>query len=294
MSLPRPRLFLGACLGALLAVLGACTTTEIGQAVELGVVLAEKDPERAAQYRGATQSIVGSVAPITPEAERTLGEGVALGALERIGPAAPDEALQRYVNLVGQAVARNSPRPGAEWTFAVLQDDAPNAFAGPGGYVFITTGALALMEDEAELAGVLAHEVAHVTEEHLLQTYRRANLFGGLQQAMQATRGAEQHAKLVQFGNDTLFERGLDQRFEHDADAVGTEIAWASGYDPMGLANFLEKLSRVQSRDGWLSTHPSTADRIGRLRQLVVNEMGSPGGVRAPERFRAATGGLAR
>lgn len=283
----RPMAFVAALLiGAIAGGAASCTSTKLGEAVEVGFTIADGNPERAQQYRRSVEAVTGAVAPISWDNERNLGAGVALQAIQRIGPEVADEALQRYVNLVGRSVARNSSRPNIPWIFSVLDNPTPNAFAGPGGYIFITTGALALMDDEAELAGVLAHEVAHVTEAHLLQMYRRANLFGGIAGAVSVTgRGNEGYAEMVGFGSSTLFDRGLDQRFEFEADLVGAEIAYLTGYDPMGLSRFLEKMDRGGRSGGWMSTHPATSQRLARLRSLVVDQMGSPGGATARERF---------
>lgn len=273
-------LLLGACGGK---SIGA---GELGGIVESGAILAGRDPERAQQYGQAAGALAGAVADVDWETEQALGGGIALHAFDRVGPLHPSDELQRYVNLVGRAVARQSSRPGIPYMFAVIENDAPNAFAGPGGYIFITTGALRQMNDEAELAGVLAHEVAHVAHKHMLQTYRRNRLLEAAQiTAQTATKDAKQYGDLVNFGSETLFERGLDQRFEFEADIVGVEIAALTGYDPAGLERFLRSLQRTTTKQGgWFSTHPDMGQRLTRLQALRA-ELGT-GGITNAERFR--------
>lgn len=285
----------GFALAGLVAVIGAaCTTTQIGSAVGmLGDVAKQLDPEHTERYDDISASVRGlsaAAAPVTFEAERSLGGGVALRAHTEIGARHPDRSLQRYVNLVGRALARESGRPSLPYAFAVLQAPEPNAFSGPGGYVFITTGTLAQMENEAELAGVLAHEIAHVTELHMLKTYRRDNLLEGLTKAIEAaSEDVKAYTSQVDQATDMLFNKGLDKEFEYEADRVGMEIAALAGYDPRGLGSFLKKLQRsTNQQGGWYSTHPSLGERISRLdRQATAlrTEEGVEGAI-GTDRFR--------
>jgi predicted Zn-dependent protease len=274
-------------LVAILALLTGCSSTQLGQLVEAGMLATGQDPESAAQARQAASSLSGALVPVDEETERSLGSGVAVQAYSTIGKRHPNEALQRYVNLVGRTVAANSDRPDLPYTFAVLENSTPNAFAGPGGYIFITTGSLSVMKSEAELAGVLAHEVAHVSRKHILRTYRRASMVGALQQSAAAMdANITQYTSLVDAASDTLFDKGLDQRFEYEADLVGTEIAAVTGYDPRGLLVFLSKLNKISSAGGgWFKTHPPMDERINRLNQFLTRELGGEKGIQQSERF---------
>lgn len=107
------------------------------------------------------------------EEERVLGERLALGILEKHGKPATDDAI-KYVAVVGRNLARYSSRPGIAWTFTVIDNAAPRSFSAPGGYVFITTGALEKMTNEAQLAGVLGHEIGNVTSKRTLAAYEQA------------------------------------------------------------------------------------------------------------------------
>lgn len=282
------------CLMSFVAVIFAmgCETTQIrsedlGRAVEVGATVAGRDSQEAARYGAAARALTGAVAEVDIETEMALGGGIALRAFEHIGPRHPDEDLQRYVNLVGKSVARQSERPNLPYMFAVLENPAPNAFAGPGGYVFITTGALRLMSDEAELAGVLGHEIAHVSRGHILQTYRRTRAFDALFTTAAAFReDAERYGQAVDAASETLFDRGLEQRFEFEADDLGMEMAALTGYDPQGLVRFLQSLSQVRGETGgWFQTHPASSTRIQRLQRQLREDYAGIEGVRQRERF---------
>lgn len=270
-----------------IALLPACTTTDMGSLVQVGMLAAGQDPQKAAQAGKATSSLAGAVTPMSLESERSLGGGVAVQAYSQIGKRYAGEEIQRYVNLVGRTVAANGQRPEVSYAFGVIDNPTPNAFAGPGGYIFITTGSLRVMKDEAELAGVLAHEVAHIAKKHMIQTYRRASLVSALQQTAAAfDKNAAQYKELVDAATDTLFDKGLDKGFEYEADAVGTEIAVVSGYDPQGLARFLKKLETMtNTKGGWFKTHPPLSERVNRLNTLLAGRLSGEKGIEQRERF---------
>jgi len=264
-----------------------CSSTQLGAIVEVGMIAAGQSPTQAAQAGKATASLSGAVAPMNIESEKSLGGGIAVQAYSQIGKRYEDEELQRYVNLVGRTVAANGSRPELICAFAVLNNPTPNAFAGPGGYIFITTGSLKAMKDEAELAGVLSHEVAHVALKHMLQTYRRASLVGALQQTAAAfDANAAQYKELVDAATQTLFDKGLDKGFEFEADKVGTEIAALSGYDAKGLLVFLKKLETMtDAKGGWFKTHPPLSERISKINVQLAGELSGEKGVVQSERF---------
>lgn len=279
-------------LVAFALLLTACETAQVrsedvGRAVQVGAQVAGRDADEAARYGAAARALTGAVAEVDLETEMALGGGIALRAFENFGPRHPNEDLQRYVNLVGKSVARQSERPNLPYMFAVIDNPTPNAFAAPGGYVFITSGALRLMNDEAELAGVLAHEVAHVSRGHILQTYRRTRAFDALFTTATAFRqDAARYGEAVDSATETLFDRGLDQRFEFEADDIGVEMAALTGYDPAGLVRFLEALAQVRGETGgWFQTHPPTSDRIQRLRRQLRSDYAGIEGMRGRDRF---------
>jgi len=157
---------------------------------------------------------------ITEEEEQTIGLDVSQKVRQRFG-VVQDPAVHKYVSLVGTTLAKLSDRPDLPWTFIVLDTDGVNAFASPGGYVHITRGALGLIENEAELAGVLGHEIGHVVRKHTINALRKNN-------AVQLGAGAasERSALLASVGNACkratggaarlpLFLVALEQSFLH-------------------------------------------------------------------------------
>jgi predicted Zn-dependent protease len=202
-----------------------------------------------------------------------------------------DEALTRYVNLVGRSVALQSTRRGEiPFVFGVVDTDEVNAFAAPGGYVLLTRGALARMDSEAELAGVLAHEIAHVDETHVLDEIRRSSVLADARDEAQLTGFIMD--RLAEAGGSLLFT-GLSREDELEADSLGAIYAAASGYRPDGLLRFLERLDEEAAADSslreWTATHPSESDRVEALRrQFAASDLDLTSGRDLPERFRAA------
>lgn len=197
---------------------------------------------------------------------------------------APDDQLQQYVNRVGYWLAQHSNRPDLPWHFVVLNNSAANAFAAPGGYVFITTGMLAKVYNEAELAGVLAHEIAHVTQKHhltALQGQSRKGLFGdvlvlaqqGRKRDEEGSRGSGSTAHFDDMVLD-LYGRGLNREDEYRADALGAKIVARAGYDHYGFTSVLQALEgREQGEDDmtlFLKTHPPISDRLNQLEPVLL------------------------
>jgi beta-barrel assembly-enhancing protease len=232
------------------------------------------------------------------EAYAEVGEAreIALGqelAARLLGAAPPvaDEEVQRYVNRVGLWVALRSERPGLPWTFGVLDTDSVNAFAAPGGYVFVTRGLMGLLSNEAELAGVLAHEVAHVNQRHHLaaiQATARTRLTAEVVSSL-VTENRQVSDAVIGVGME-LYAKGLDRRDELDADGRGLVLAARAGYDPYGLAAVLEILARHDPGEETLalmgSTHPPAVDRLDALDRALDQRFAALGDSRtADERF---------
>ena len=195
-------------------------------------------------------------------------------------PLHPDLALQRYVNQLGRWISLQSARPQLPWTFGVLDDPGFNAFAAPGGYVFVTKGLVDRVADEAELAGILAHEITHVTGKHHLQAMAKSARSGLLTQAIGSqVRGELAGAVSAQFlslGRD-LYSRGLDQGDEFEADRNGVALAARAGFDPYGLLAVLHQL-RTATPDNplfalSLATHPPAQQRLDLLEQAMGKRM---------------------
>lgn len=190
-------------------------------------------------------------------------------------PLAADDALQRYVNHVGRWLAAQTERPDLPWRFGVLEAPQLNAFATPGGHIFVTRGLVARMKNEAELAGVLAHEIAHVLKKHHLKAIQKsaqlelANTVVGT--FTRQDDRANRREKLLAAGSE-LFARGLDKDDELEADRLGVVIAARGGYDAYGLPSVLQTLQAMNPADSGVAlmfkTHPAPAERLDALQKL--------------------------
>jgi len=200
-----------------------------------------------------------------------------------------DPAKLHYLNLIGQAVARRCSRKEIPYHFGILKSSEINAMATPGGYIFVTDGLLAFVQDESELAGILAHEISHVTQKHIVKAIREANVVGAGQDAAAAAgKDVSQYSKLSDF-TINLMSNGLSKDDELEADQLGTVLAAKVGYDPIGLRRSVERLGQKEAGDASLArfnkTHPAAADRLKAIDQALVQNDLSVGGQRLPDRF---------
>lgn len=209
----------------------------------------------------------------SPEQERRIGKQVS-GDLLGAVPLVRDDKLQRYVNQVGNWVALQSGSKGLVWHFGVLDTEDINAFAAPGGYVFVTKGLYRRLNNEAELAGVLGHEIAHVTQKHHLKVLKQSSLIGALGQVAGSKAQKSDQAVQNLIGNGAeMMARGLDKNAEFEADRVGMVYAARAGYTPWGLPVVLQDLAGLPAKDDRTSllykTHPHPADRLAALGEAV-------------------------
>jgi len=212
---------------------------------------------------GALLTAGGTAADAAALSERQedgLGQSVAIAITSQFGVVS-NEALNRYVTLVGLTVASSSKRPDGNYLFGVVNTPQINAFSGPNGYILITRGAIEAMQDESELAGVLAHEIAHVANHDGLEAVRTGGYLAAFQQAGSAV---SSELALLNAATDGAIEvitkkgYGQPQEFKADKDAV--KILIAAGYDPNGFKRFLERMNSGAS--GSLSTHPGKEKRV--------------------------------
>lgn len=213
-------------------------------------------------------------AGIGPEEEKVIGESVALEIIGKYGGLVRDPDMLRRVNLVGRSLARYSSRPELNWRFGILDSETINAFSAPAGYVFITKGLYELATSDDLLAGILGHEIIHISARHALNIVARGEfLSGATSLAAQTSNDVRQvDAQLQQFDVgvgkivSTLLETGFDPQTEFAADSGGRALAATTGYAPGGLRATLKEL---QERGGdpqqVFSTHPPLKDRIKRL-----------------------------
>ena len=210
-----------------------------------------------------------SLQPIGVEEEVAIGRGVAVEAFSRFGGEYGNEGLIRYINMVGQTVAEVSDRPELHYHFSILNSEEQNAFAAPGGYIFVTRGLLGALKNEAELAGVLAHEIAHVTRRHMLDTIRRGAILANVSDLTMSAMDQDPtlFANLIDQMSDMLFTKGLDKNLEFESDLYGAEYLYRAGYNPRGLKDYLLTLKSQEgkTRSVFFSTHPDTGERIRKL-----------------------------
>jgi beta-barrel assembly-enhancing protease len=223
------------------------------------------------QIAGGASKIMSSSTELDYKSEFAIGESIALEGLRRYGLAVDDAGLQKYVNLVGGSVVRNSSRSNISFYFTVIHSKLYNAFACPGGIIFVSSALFEGMKDESELACVLAHEVGHVCHKHALGSIRRAKFFEGVGEITAATmkKGKkEEFREMIGSLQTVLFDKGLDKNMEFEADLTGMEIAYNTGYDPAGLIRVLNMLRSRQTSahkgGSWFSTHPPISDRLAR------------------------------
>lgn len=220
--------------------------------------------------------------PVTGKRQMTLlseAEELAIGQqqdveIRREMGVYDDPELQRYVNDIGQRLASSSHRPNLPWSFTIVDSPAINAFALPGGYIYLTRGLLAYLDDESELAGVLGHEIAHVTARHAAQAYtRQAQANVGLTILSIFVPSTRPFTELGAAGLSVLFlKHGREQELE--ADRLGVEYGSSNGFDPTGVPRFLTTLARVSAMSergvpNWLSTHPDPGSRVTKAEPIA-------------------------
>lgn len=269
----------------LLALLGFCLSGavfafDLGDLIEIGSKIKEISRE------------------VTVEEEVEIG-GKLVSGLLGAAPLVDDQRLQRYVNDVGYWVASRSSRPNLPWTFGVLDSQGINAYAAPGGYVVITIGLFNLLENEAQLAGVLAHEIAHVVEKHhldALKSVMKREAWADL--AVAAADDEDDRRKLGQLVNTgvQLYSSGLDRKLEYEADLHGVVLAARAGYDPFALLDVLTTIDSIDPESAemtvLLNSHPATGERLNRLAQGMNGRLDSfAGGQKNLRRFRRIAGG---
>ena len=243
----------------------------------------------------AAKNVGRASTEIDEKQEIEIGREIA-STLLGAAPLVQNDAMQRYVNQVGRWLALQSERPDLPWQFGVLDAPQVNAFAAPGGFVFITRGLLERMKNEAELAGVLAHEIVHVLKKHHLKAIQKnaqANLAADALSAAMRDSNSAMRQKLVGFGTE-MFARGLDKTDELEADRLGIVIAARAGYDAYGLPSVLQVLQAMNPEDSGLAlmfkTHPAPAERLGAVETLQPVLDAYSGQPQLEERFRSSTG----
>ncbi len=217
------------------------------------------------------------IALMGEQQEIAMGREAAQQAVQQIG-LYPDDQLQAYVSQIGKRLAADSERPNLPWTFQVVDDPAVNAFALPGGFIFVTRGLLTHLTNEAELASVLGHEIGHVTGRHSVEQMSKAQLaqIGLVAGMLLKPELGEAYGGLAQQGLQLMFLKyGRDD--ENEADSLGLRYMVRDSYDPREMSGVFETLRRVGEREmkgakvpQWLSTHPHPENRVQRINEQVA------------------------
>jgi len=266
-------------------VLGTDNNTQTNDATAPAKANAEPSTE------AATESTAPTINWKKPnrEEEILIGREVT-GSILGAAPLVKDEALQQYVNKVGRWVASQSERENLPWKFGVIDSNDVNAFAAPGGYVLITKGLYQSLQNESQLAGVLAHEIAHVVQKHHLKVMQKQAL---LDMGANWLKSKSSKNKLSQKALSTGAEisaRNLDKSAEYEADRMGMVLSARAGYEVYGLAEVLQSLSQINQNDSSISllfkTHPHPDERLAQLSESAGNQLDSfPTGKTLENRF---------
>ena len=287
-------------LGACAALLAGCETMPSGLSSALGGLGGGGSSGNgvASGVQNVMQGASAAFKDYSPQEERELGSGFA-SVLLGARPLLRNDELQRYVNRVGLWVAgQTDPRKDGQgkpvsydWRFGVIDSDAVNAYATPGGYVFVTKGLLRTLNSEAELAGVLGHEITHVVHGHYLSAVRKggfAQIAGGI---VETRSGNSQLSGAMINMVRNIYAKGLDQSDEYDADRYGTLWAARAGYAPAGLMQSLRVVAGGSAQDAnyqlLLATHPPAQERITKLEPLMSSKFSGVAGATNEQRYLA-------
>jgi predicted Zn-dependent protease len=282
-------------LGVLLLTAGILLSGCASLGLEDVLVIAQK----------SAPAVQKSFEDITPEQEYYIGRAVGATILAQYSPYA-EPGPTEYVNLLGRTLSFASDRPETfgGYHFLILDSEEINAFAAPGGLIFISLGLLACADSEDTVAAILAHEIAHVVEQHGLQAIKKSRVTSALTSvaiASAQTAGSDELAKLTTVFEDsigditsTLVNSGYSRAFEKEADLMAVEILKRVGYDPNALVRMLEVMETRLEPGGrdFAKTHPEPEVRIAEIRKVLAEAPAQPLQVERQARYQAALGSL--
>jgi predicted Zn-dependent protease len=210
--------------------------------------------------------------------EQTLGEQVSSKLRGTFG-VHQDPGVTKYVALVGTVLAQASTRPNLNWKFIVLDTDAVNAYAAPGGFVHITKGLLGLVKNEAELADVLGHEITHVTQKHTLKSIQNSKRVSFVAEQGPSAGGglaADIIARLAEVAYSDLLQNKFDRNDEMESDRVGIQLANKVGYSASALSDVLKRLEDrnkgATTSNGLFASHPDTQARLDGIAKTIKDQ----------------------
>lgn len=233
-------------------------------------------------------NILKEVAGPTQDEEIAIGRQIA-GNLLGAAPLVKDAHLQQYVNNVGRWVASQSERPDLPWNFGVIESADINAFAAPGGYIYVTLGLYRLLQNEADLAGVLGHEIGHVIRKHHLKILQQSKLLDAGSKALAKQAGHNDVVQKIIGSGAEIVARSLDKGAEFEADRIGVVLAARAGYDAFGLPGVLQQIGHSAEDEGNVAllfkTHPHPDDRLDKLSLAMADRFDKIRGKAVAQRF---------
>lgn len=266
-----------------------CTSVygfDFGQ--DFGKILKENVQKKIGDNPGAAANVLSGIVGTSQEEEVAIGRQIA-GNLLGASPLVKDKSLQKYVNNVGRWVASQSERPDLPWHFGVIETKDINAFAAPGGYIFVTRGLYQQLQNEAALAGVLAHEIGHVIRQHHLKVLQQSSLvdLGGQALAKQVGNN-EKVQKLIGSGAEVV-ARSLDKNAEFEADSIAVVLTARAGYDPFSFPEVLQEIGHIAKDDNSVEllfkTHPHPDERLEKLNVAMNDGFDDIKGLTLDKRF---------
>lgn len=262
-----------------LTLLLATASAPAARAIDFGKLSKTlNDASKAIDTANDAKKVAKVAVGIGPQEERKIGAAAGIEVIGRYGGLVRDPEIARRVNLVGRGLARYSSRPTLDWCFGVLDSPTVNAFSTPGGFVFITRGLYEQAKTDDELAGILGHEIAHITNRNALKIVERNDAAAGgwnlvkkhSSDARQADALASQVGSMLGYNIVALVGKiavnGFDAQTEFTADHDGRELAASTGYAAGGLRTVLTELqAKGENRKTMFSVHPPIADRLKHL-----------------------------
>jgi len=224
----------------------------------------------------STAAVGLTVSLVSVEQEIEIGKEAQAYVREQV-PELGDGEVSGYVQDIGRKLVAHAPGPEYPYSFSVANYKELNAFALPGGPVWIHRGAIRAAGNESQMVGVLAHEIAHIAQRHTADRLTKSIITGGLLELLSSVLGEDRKSEAARLGAG-LFAQGLFLKFsrddEREADRVGLEMMDAAGWDPRGMVEFMQVLRAQQGRDPsavevFLSTHPSPEGRVDEVRAMI-------------------------
>lgn len=242
------------------------------------------DQNTANAISTSSQAIGKAAEDITPEQEYYIGRAVAANILSKYKIWDKNPRLTAYANRICNAIVVNSPRPDIYNGYHVmlLDSDEINAFATSGGHIYITRGLIASAKSEEALAGVIAHEIAHIQLQHSIKSIKTSRITQALLITGASTAGAASGYDVNEMADifnesvgeivTTMVNNGYSQTQEFDADATALGLLAAAGYNPSGLLDMLKELNKIQQgkSGGFNKTHPAPAQRIANAEKNIA------------------------